>query len=32
MNIIEDYKIPKNVTDQNSLEILIENMKKMDTE
>ena len=27
-----EYKIPKSVTDQNSLEILIENMKKMDTE
>ena len=25
-------KIPKHVTDQNTLEILIENMKKMDTE
>ena len=32
INKIGDYKIPKHVTDQNSLEILIENMKKMDTE
>ena len=31
-NKIEDYKIPKHVTDQNSFEILIENMNKMDTE
>ena len=31
MNTIGDYKIPKHVTDQNTLEILIENMKKMDT-
>ena len=31
-NKIEDYKIPKHETDQNSLEILIENMNKMDTE
>ena len=29
---IGDYKIPKHVTDQNSLEILIKMMKKMDTE
>ena len=29
---IGDYKIPKHVIDKNSLEILIENMKKMDTE
>ena len=32
MNKIEDYKIPKHVTDQNSLEILIEKTNKMDTE
>ena len=32
INKIRDDKIPKHVTDQNSLEILIENMKKMDTE
>ena len=29
---IGNYKIPKHVTDQNTLEILIENTKKMDTE
>ena len=28
MNTIGDYKIPKYVTDQNTLEILMENMKK----
>ena len=27
-----DNKIPKHLTDQNILEILMENMKKMDTE
>ena len=32
MNTTGDYKIPKYVTDQNILEILIENMKKMDAE
>lgn len=32
MHSIGDYKIPKHVIDQNTLEILIENMKKMDTE
>ena len=32
INEIGDYKIPKPVTDQNSLEIQIENVKKMDTE
>ena len=32
INKIGDYKIPKNVIGQNSLEILIKNMKKMDTE
>ena len=32
MNSIGDYKIPKHITDQNTLEILIENMKKMDIE
>ena len=32
MNTIGNYNIPKHVTDQNSLEILIENMKKIDTE
>ena len=32
INKIGNYKIPKHGTDQNSLEILIENMKKMDTE
>ena len=32
MRIIGDYKIPKHVMDQNSLEILIENMKKIDSE
>ena len=31
-NKIEDYKIPKHVADQNSLEILIKSMKKMDIE
>ena len=31
-NTIGDYRIPKHLTDQNTLEILIENMKKMDTE
>ena len=32
MRTIGDYKIPKHVMDQNSLEILIESMKKIDTE
>ena len=32
INKIGDYKIPKHVTDQNSLEIPIVNMKKMDSE
>ena len=32
MNTKEDYKIPKHITDRSTLEILIENMKKMDTE
>lgn len=32
MNTLGDYKIPKHVTDQNTLEILMENTKKMDTE
>ena len=32
INKIGDNKIPKHVTDQNSLDILLENMKKMDTE
>ena len=32
MNSIGDYKIPEYVTDQNNLEILIENTKKMDKE
>ena len=32
MNTIGDYRIPKHVTDQNTLELLIENMKRMDTE
>ncbi len=32
MNTVKDYKIPKYVTDQVSLEILMENMKKMDRE
>ena len=32
MNTIGDYKIPKHITDQNTLELLIENTKKMDTE
>ena len=32
MNTIGDYKIPKHVTDQNILEILMEIMKKMNTE
>ena len=32
MNKIENYKIPWNETGQNTLEILMENMKKMDTE
>ena len=32
MNTIGNNKIPKHVTDQNTLEILIENMKKRDTE
>ena len=32
MRTIGDYKIPKHIMDQNTLEILIENMKKIDTE
>ena len=32
MNTIGHYKIPKHVIGQNTLEILIENTKKMDTE
>ena len=32
LNSIQGYKIFKHVTDQNTLEIPIENMKKMDTE
>ena len=32
MRTIGDYKIPKQLMDQNTLEILIENMKKIDTE
>ena len=28
MNTIGDYKIPKHVTNQNTLEILMENMKR----
>ena len=32
MNTIRGYKIPKHVTDENTLEILIENTKKMNTE
>ena len=32
MRTIGDYKIPKHVMDQNTLEILIENMEKIDTE
>ena len=32
MRIIGDYKIPKHVMDQNTLEILKENRKKIDTE
>ena len=32
MNTIEDNNIPKHVPDQNTLEILMENMKKIDTE
>ena len=32
MNTIRNYKIPKLLIGQNTLEILIENMKKMDTE
>ena len=32
INKIGDHKISKHVTDQNSLKILIESMKKMDTE
>ena len=32
MRTIGDYKIPKHVMDENTLEILIENMKKIDTE
>ena len=32
MNTMEDHKIPKNATEQNTLEILMKNMKKMDTE
>ena len=32
INAIEDDKITKHVTDQNTLEILMENTKKMDTE
>ena len=32
INTIVDYRIPKHVTDQNTLELLIENIKGMDTE
>ena len=32
MNTSGDYKIPKHVTDQNTSEILMENMKEFDTE
>ena len=32
MRTIGDYKIPKHVMNQNTLEILIENRKKIDTE
>ena len=32
MNKVGDCNIPKDVTDRNILEILIENTKKMDTE
>ena len=32
MNTIGEYKVLNHLTDQNILEILIENMKKMDTE
>ena len=32
MTTIGDYKIPKHVMDQNTMEILIENRKKIDTE
>ena len=32
INAIRDNKIPKHVTDQNTLQILMENMKKMNTE
>ena len=32
MNTVGNYKIPKHVTDQNSLEILIENIRKMNIE
>ena len=32
MRTIGDYKIPKFVMNKNTLEILIENMKKIDTE
>ena len=32
MRTIGDYKIPKHVMDQNTLEILIENIKKIDIE
>ena len=32
MRTLGGYKIPKHVMDQNTLEILIENMKKIDTE
>ena len=32
INTIGEYNILKHLTDQNILEILIENMKKMDTE
>ena len=32
MKAIKEFKIPKHVTDQNTLEILIEKTKKMDTE
>ena len=32
MNTTGVYKIPKNVTDQNTLKILMENIKKMDTD
>ena len=32
INTVGGYKIPKYVTDQNTLEILMDNIKKMDTE